>query len=191
MLKYSLAAALAAAGVASPVFAQDAEPAAAGPSQFGGFKAEAVAGTSDDIFVGGALGYDVQKGRFVFGGEIEATAALDKQCEVQTAAIQDRICVKLSRDLYAGGRIGFALGNSTLLYGKLGYTNLRLRDTYDPGTGGGTGFEFTRHLDGVRVGAGIEQKLGGSAYVKGEYRYSNYESNSWKHDGLIGIGFRF
>jgi outer membrane immunogenic protein len=191
MLKYCLAAALAAAGVASPVFAQDAEPAAAGPSQFSGFKAEAVAGISEEIFVGGGLGYDFQKGNFVFGVEGEATTSVGKDCEVLMSNIQDRLCLKLGRDLYAGGRIGMVLGRGALLYGKAGYTNLRLKDTYDPGTSGGTGFEFTRHLDGVRVGAGIEQKLGGSAYVKGEYRYSNYESNNWKHDGLVGIGFRF
>ncbi|HEX8063097.1 MAG TPA: outer membrane beta-barrel protein [Allosphingosinicella sp.] len=191
MLKYCLAAAVAAAGLATPVFAQDAEPAPAGPSQFNGFKAEAVAGITDDVFVGGALGYDFQKGKLVVGVEGEATTSIGRECEVLMSSIQDRLCVKLGRDLYAGGRVGIVVGSGTLLYAKAGYTNLRLKDTYDPGTAGGSGFEFTRHLDGVRVGAGIEQKLGSNAYVKGEYRYSNYESDSWKHDGLIGIGFRF
>jgi len=190
MFKYCLAAALASTVVASPVFAQDAGPAATEPS-FSGFKAEAVAGISEEVFVGGALGYDWQKGRFVFGVEGEATTSVEKDCEVLTPSFQDRVCLKLGRDLYAGGRVGVVLGRGTLLYGKAGYTNLRLKDTYDPGTSGGTAFEFTRHLDGVRVGAGLEQKLGSNAYIKGEYRYSNYESNNWKHDGLVGIGFRF
>jgi len=186
MLKYYLVAAATAAGLASPVSAQEAES-----GQFAGPKVEAVAGISEEIFVGGGLGYDFQKGKFVFGVDGEVTTSVEKDCEVLMSNIQDRLCLKLGRDLYAGGRVGFALGRGTLLYGKLGYSNLRLKDSYDPGTGGGSGFEFARKLDGVRVGAGLEQKLGRNAYVKGEWRYSNYENDNYKHDGLIGIGFRF
>lgn len=185
MIRFSLVAAAATAGVAAPASAQqEAAP-------FSGPRVEAVAGISEEVFVGGGVGYDVQKGRLVFGVEGEVTTSLEKDCEVLMSNIQDRLCLKLGRDLYAGGRVGFALGSSTLLYAKAGYSNLRLKDSYDPGTGGGSGFEFTRDLDGVRVGAGIEQKLGRSAYVKGEWRYSNYENDNYKHDGLIGVGFRF
>lgn len=185
MFRYLVAPALLAGLVATPALAQSQRPSFAGP------RVEAVAGTSDDIFVGGGLGYDFQSGKFVFGVEGEATTSLQSNCEILNTNVQDRICTKLGRDLYAGGRIGFALGRGTLLYGKAGYTNLRIKDKYDPGTSGGTGFEFTQNFDGIRVGAGIEQKLGRAAYVKGEYRYSNYEGNNWKHDGAIGIGLRF
>jgi outer membrane immunogenic protein len=99
--------------------------------------------------------------------------------------------VEAGRDLYVGARVGFALGTGTLIYGKGGYTNLRLKDTYDPGTSGGTAFEFAHDLDGFRIGGGIEQKLGSKAYVKGEYRYSDYEGGSRKHDAVVGIGLRF
>jgi hypothetical protein len=34
-----------------------------------------------------------------------------------------RDCRESGRDLYAGGRIGVVVDGSTLLYGKLGYTN--------------------------------------------------------------------
>ena len=54
-----------------------------------------------------------------------------------------------------------------------------------------TGFELSRNLDGIRVGGGIEQRLGSRAYVKGEYRYSNYEAGAWKQEGLVGLGLRF
>jgi len=185
MLKYYVAAIMVAAAVASPVSAQEE------PAPFAGPRVEAVAGISEEIFVGGGFGYDFQKGKLVFGVEGEVTTSVEKDCEVLTPGIQDRLCLNIGRDLYAGGRVGFAVGRTTLLYAKAGYTNLRLKDTYDPGTGGGTGFEFTRNLDGIRVGAGLEQKLGRNAYVKGEWRYSNYENDNYKHDGLIGIGFRF
>jgi outer membrane immunogenic protein len=185
MLKNYLAAAVAAAGVAGPTFAQD------GSAPFSGPRVEAVAGISDDVFFGGGLGYDFRRGKAVFGVEGEATTSLDRDCEVLNANVGDRLCLKVGRDLYVGGRIGFALGAGTLLYGKAGYTNLRLKDSYDPGTSGGTAFEFTRNLDGVRVGAGLEQRLGRNLYVKGEYRYSNYEAGNWKHDGVVGLGLRF
>lgn len=185
MLRYCLAAVVAAASLASPAVAQD------DPASFQGPKVEAVAGTDGGVILGGGLGYDFQRGKVVFGVEGEALTSTDRDCETLDATIQDRLCAKTDRDLYVGGRIGVALGTGTLLYGKAGYTNLRLNETYDPGTAPGTGFDIAYSLDGVRVGGGIEQKLGRSLYVKGEYRYSNYEAGFWKHDGVVGIGLRF
>jgi len=185
MLKYCLTAVAAAAAIATPAVAQeDSEP-------FTGPKVEAVAGTDGGLILGGGLGYDFQRGNIVFGLEGEALTSTDRDCETLDSTIQDRLCARTDRDLYAGGRIGFAVGAGTLVYGKLGYTNLRLDETYDPGTAPGTGFDIAYSLDGVRVGGGIEHKLGGSLYVKGEYRYSNYEGGAWKHDGVAGIGLRF
>ena len=37
----------------------------------------------------------------------------------------------------------------------------------------------------------MKVQLGRNAYVKGEYRYSDYEDGSFTHDGVIGLGFRF
>jgi outer membrane immunogenic protein len=185
MLKYCLAAVLAVAGVTSPALAQE------DPEPFAGPKVEALAGTDGGLILGGGLGYDFQRGKIVFGVEGEALTSTDRECETLDTTIQDRLCAKADRDLYAGGRIGVALGTGTLLYGKVGYTNLRLNETYDNGTAPGTGFDIAYSLDGVRVGGGIEQKLGRSLYVKGEYRYSNYEAGFWKHEGVAGIGLRF
>jgi outer membrane immunogenic protein len=84
-----------------------------------------------------------------------------------------------------------AIAPNTLLYGKAGYTNIRIGAFLDGGTGGGNNLLFSEELDGVRVGAGVEQKLGRNAFIKGEYRYSNYEAGQRKHDGVVGIGFRF
>jgi outer membrane immunogenic protein len=185
MMKYMIAPALVAGAFSAPAFAQD------NPALFTGPRVEAVVGTDGDLTYGGLLGYDVQGGKAVFGIEGEALLSNGRDCETLMSNIQDRLCVKAGRDLYVGGRIGFALGAGTLLYGKAGYTNLRLKETYDPGTSGGTAFEASRNLDGIRVGGGIEQKIGRNAFLKGEYRYSNYERGSRKHDGVVGIGFRF
>jgi outer membrane immunogenic protein len=171
--------------LAAPALAQS------DPAPFAGPRVEGLAGTDGGLLVGGGLGYDVQSGRAVFGAEGEALFSTNRDCDVLNTATQDRLCAKTGRDLYAGGRLGFAVGAGTLIYGKAGYTNLRLKESYDPGTSGGTAFEFSRTLDGVRVGGGIEQRLGSRAYVKGEYRYSNYEAGAWKQEGLVGVGLRF
>jgi outer membrane immunogenic protein len=70
--------------------------------------------------------------------------------------------------------------------------NTRLRLDYDanlPGTAG----DFSTHAtyDGLRVGAGVEQAIGRNAFVKAEYRYSNYEQGYSRHQAVGGFGFRF
>jgi outer membrane immunogenic protein len=192
MLKYCLAAALAVAGVASPVFAQGAEPAAAKPSEFTGFKVEGLAGYDEGFVYGVGAGYDLQLGRLVLGGEAELSDSTDKECLTAAFAPGDRFCAISGRNLYAGGRIGFAVAPRTLLYGKVGYANQRVTIDYTAGTPVAlASFRASDNLDGIRLGAGLEQKLGRNAYIKGEYRYSDYENGSFKHDGVVGIGFRF
>ena len=41
------------------------------------------------------------------------------------------------------------------------------------------------------IGLGAEVGLGNGAYLKSEYRYSNYEDGLGKNDILTGIGVRF
>src|SRR4051812_1816520 len=152
MLRLLLAAAAAAATaiVAAPA-------AASGPAQptFNGLHLEAVAGTDGDFFYGGAVGYDRRLGRLVLGIENEIDLADARHCITLDFSINDRLCERRKRDIYLGGRIGFVVLHATLVYAKLGYTNLRLGEHYDGGTAGGS-FHFTEKLDGVRLGAGIE-----------------------------------
>ena len=192
MFKYCLAAAVVAAGVASPVFAQDAEPAEK-PADFTGFKVEGLAGYDEGLVYGIGAGYDLQLGRLVLGAEAELSDSTDSEClPPGTFAPGDSFCGRAGRDISAGGRIGFTVAPRTLLYGKIAYTNHRIMLDYVAGTPATlASFESKFNLDGIRLGAGLEQKLGRNAYVKGEYRYSDYEDGSFKHDGVIGIGFRF
>lgn len=136
-------------------------------------------------------GYDVQSaGGGVFGIEGEVADASTKTCVNGVVAAGDRLCAKAKRDLYAGGRAGFTTG-STLIYGKAGYTNLRVGASYEDGTAGtAADFSNSRNLDGVRVGAGLEKNLGGMT-VKAEYRYSNYQDGVTRHQGVVGAGIRF
>jgi outer membrane immunogenic protein len=165
-------AAAAAALTATPAFAQNAAPA------FNGGHVEAVVGF-DSIHGGGdsetgvafgiAGGYDIRKGHAVFGIELEAA----------DSTISDS-GVSASRDLYAGGRLGVVIGDRGLLYAKAGYTNARA-------SFGGTGVNF----DGFRLGAGVEWMVGSNVSIRTEYRYSNYEDGLSRHQGLLGLGYRF
>lgn len=189
------AAALLAATAATPALAQS-DPA----TPFTGAHIEGIAGVdrvrsngSGDTGVtyGIAGGYDLQApSGTLFGIEGEVADASTDDCVRGVVLASDRLCAEAKRDLYAGGRVGFVTG-STLVYGKVGYTNLRVGGSYEDGTAS-TAADFTnnRNLDGVRVGAGLEKNLGRFS-VKAEYRYSNYEDGVSRHQGVVGAGVRF
>ncbi|WP_419826630.1 outer membrane protein [Sphingomonas sp.] len=145
-------------------------------------------GHSNGVAYGVAAGYDVQYRRAIVGVEGEFSDSNQKQCEGAQTAIDPEICAKLGRDFYAGGRVGVAVMPNAMVYGKAGYTNERVRVTYDDGT-----FRDRAHadLDGVRVGAGVEYQLFSNAYAKAEYRYSNYEQGFSRNQVVGGFGVRF
>lgn len=211
-----LLAAVAAAAVATPALAQD------GP--FNGPRVGAILGydalqpgstedsdirgddqTADGLVYGGDVGWDFQRRNMVFGVEGEVTGSTSK---VNNSPVDPNSFgygrVKAGRDLYLGARVGALLTPNTLLYAKGGYTNGRLDLTRGDGT-----ITLDRHfnLDGYRVGAGVEQAMGRRAYVKAEYRYSNYGNarleypngtntdnfsvDTDRHQVVVGAGIRF
>jgi len=185
MSKLIIAALVASTAIAAPAFAQDA----AASGSFTGAHVEAIGGWDrvqgegshdDGVLYGVGAGYDLQRGKAVFGIEGEATDSTQKQ---NLGALTE----KASRDLYVGGRIGYVLGGNNLLYAKAGYTNARFKvDGTDTGVTLADG-----NLDGVRVGAGVEHQLSNRAFVKAEYRYSNYEQGISRNQVLAGVGLRF
>lgn len=206
MRKVLLATAAASIGLAfaAPAFAQDGPP-VAGP--FTGLRAEALAGydniqdgsdgTSDGrdgVVYGGAIGYDFDAGGLVIGAEGEITGATTKARTNDVFATGDRFRLKAGRDLYAGGRIGYAVSPQALLYAKAGYTNAQVEGRYTLGT---ATVVDKSELDGFRVGAGAEYQMPSGAYIKAEYRYSNYgnldgyDIDLDRHQVVAGVGFRF
>jgi len=166
-------AAAAAAFAATPAFAQDTAPAAFNGGHvevIGGFDSIHGGGDSENgVAFGIAGGYDFRTGGAVIGLELEAAESTVSDSGVEAG-----------RDLYAGARIGGVIGERGLIYGKVGYTNARASFA-------GTGVNF----DGIRAGAGIEWMVGSNVSIRGEYRYSNYEDGLSRHQGVIGLGFRF
>lgn len=186
MKNVTIAAAIAASALASPVLAQET-------GDFSGVKGTAIAGydntdfgidgagstdNADGFLYGASLGYDTQSNNIVYGVEAEITESTGELTGGGAS-------VDASRDLYAGARLGFVVGDSALLYAKAGYTNARYT-----ASGGGFG-GIAGNADGVRVGAGIEYKLSDNAFVRGEYRYSNYEAGVSRNQVVGGVGFRF
>jgi outer membrane immunogenic protein len=192
MRKY-LVAALFAATAATPALAQTAE------TNLGGFRLEGLAGYettdvedegADGLTYGVGVGFDVQSGRAVFGVEAEAMESEIDQCVSDVEFSGDTLCANAGRDLYAGARVGTALGSNALIYAKAGYTNARINLDYTRGVVGDE-VRTRENLDGVRVGGGVQFGLGTNLYAKAEYRYSNYEQGFDKHQGLVGVGFKF
>lgn len=199
MNKFSIAAvaSVLALGVAAPAFAQSNEAA-----PFTGPRVEVLAGYDhiggnggrNGLVYGGALGYDAQVGGVVLGIDGEITGATTRGSDTNVVVTGDRFRVKAGRDLYVGGRLGYVISPQALIYAKAGYTNARIDQRYTT-----TALTLNDHddLSGYRLGAGLEYKVTGNAYIKAEYRYShygkldNYDINLNRHQVLGGVGFRF
>lgn len=200
-----LATALAATtAFAAPAFAQDQDPSFTGP------RAEIISGWdrvadgqsgshgNDGVVYGGAVGYDFQVGGAVIGFEGEATGSTNKATTTSVVVTNDSLRVKSGRDLYVGGRVGFLAGPRTLIYAKGGYTNAKLETRY---VNGASTVDTSANADGWRVGAGAEFMVSNNVYLKGEYRYSNYNKINGpsastsidldRHQVVGGVGIRF
>jgi outer membrane immunogenic protein len=196
MRKYVLAA-LVAGAVAAPAMAQDTMSSDRAP--FTGVRIEGIAGydrpssdtRANGVVYGVGAGFDFQAGGAVLGVEGEASDSTADRCVNGLGVAGDRTCISAGRDLYAGGRVGGLVTPSTLIYAKAGYTNARINVDYTGATGGPASFRVHDELDGVRVGAGVEHAMGRNAFVKVEYRYSNYEAGAERHQAVAGFGFRF
>lgn len=141
----------------------------------------------DGVRIGGAIGYDMALGESVTIG-VEAgggyTVAGDATGQVGTTAYR----VTAGHDFDASLRLGFRATPTTLAYAKGGYANSQfsLRTTTASST-----VTVSDDEDGWRIGAGVEQSLGGQFYAKAEYRYTDYGNDVSRHQGLVGLGYRF
>lgn len=223
MKKFCAILAAGSALASASAFAQEATPAA----NFEGPRIEALVGydnhrsgsevdiddsrdlkqSIDGVSYGVGIGYDFAAGdQMTIGAEAEITessAGWDNNNDQINVFNLGR--VNAGRDIYVGGRIGYAVSPTTLLYAKAGYTNARYNFQGSDGT---TDLSQRLDTDGYRVGAGVEHKLGTNAFVKLEYRYSNYgegeidfngetpdssrfDIDTDRHQIMTGLGYRF
>jgi len=158
----------------------------------------------DSIAYGAAVGFDFNAGNLVLGVEGEYSDSAAEQDFNETIDGTEFLGqIGIGRDIYVGGRVGFTAAPRTLIYAKGGYTNTAIESAF---TSGGDRIDFDTTVDGWRLGAGVEQMLGQNAYVKAEYRYSNYNGLQFdddlfgdedididldRHQVIAGVGFRF
>jgi len=159
----------------------------------------------DGVAWGAGVGYDYDMGSTVLGVEAEWMQSEAKTDFDTTGFTTYGISnIEAGRDLYLGARAGVKVTPKTLAYVKAGYANAKMNVLATDNT---TDVETDLNLDGWRAGAGIEQKVGDTIYIKGEYRYSQYqegeveapsglESDRFdvdldRHQFLVGVGARF
>ena len=178
-MRILVAAAFAAAIIATPALAQDED--------FSGFHIVAVGGAESTqsnginktgVVYGASVGFDGDVGGAIIGAEAEGTLGTVKWCTTGP------VCVDSGRDLYGGVRIGKRISSNNMVYIKAGYTNARVNVS----TGGPT--VASTDLDGVRVGLGLEGRSKNMLF-RAEYRYSNYEAGFTRHQIVLGVGFHF
>lgn len=156
----------------------------------GGFDSVSVLGASDEgVAFGVAAGYDFALSETVFAG-IEASVddSTTKECARDIDVVGDELCIKTGRDLSAVVRLGTKLSAADQLYVLGGYTNARLKVTYDDGV---DSFGEGANGDGVRLGAGYRRTFSNNVFAKLEYRYSNYEADFSRHNVLAAVGVTF
>jgi len=144
----------------------------------------------DGLTYGVGIGYDAALGENLRAG-VEAelsdsTAKWDNNNGVPNTFNLGR--VSADRDIYLGGRLGLVTSPSTMVYVKAGYTNARYGLI---GTDGTVSRDQRLDTDGYRVGAGVEHQISGNAYVKAEYRYSNYTKGEFDFNGTTPDSSRF
>jgi len=188
---------------ANTAFAQEAEKTPA--QSFAGPRAEVTVGldqSGDDAFLGkeltgmragGAVGFDVAVAkRVTLGVEAGIGWMVAGHAKVGPFPPNDPNTYNLSagRDIDVSGRLGYALSPKTLIYGKVGWASQSYNTEISSG-----GQSSSKKSDGLRLGAGLEQKLTSNVYAKAEYRYTSYSDvgnlKNDRHQLLTGIGVRF
>ncbi|MFN3389677.1 MAG: outer membrane protein [Allosphingosinicella sp.] len=138
------------------------------------------------VVFGVGVGYDFAVGPGAsLGIDLEAS---ESTADFNFAEAGDSAELNIGRDLYAGARLTFPVSPAANMYLKAGYTNLRVGATI---VEDGDIFSDSANADGLRAGIGAQFMLGTSAYLGGEYRYSNYEADLSRHQAVATLGFRF
>jgi len=154
------------------------------------------------ITFAGELGYDLRAGdRFVAG--VYGGVDFSSVARCQEVFGGDEACLEADRTITLGARAGFQRSRNLLLYAKGGYSRTRLTLTYESGESGIGPIDEDEEAEGFHVGGGLELGLGGGAYSRLEYVYTDYADGRIDLDDariatdmnrqqvLVGIGYRF
>ncbi|MCV0397755.1 MAG: porin family protein [Rhizobiaceae bacterium] len=144
---------------------------------------------ADGIDAGGFVGYQQQNGQFVYGVEADANYS-DRNGNNATTLGRTRL------EGTVRARAGIAASDNVLVYGTAGGAVGKTRIADAAGEDSQTALGWT-------AGAGVDVKATERVFVRGEYRYTDYgsetfdtgsgpqEVSSSSHKGLVGLGVRF
>lgn len=130
--------------------------------------------TDTNVSGGGQLGYNLQRGSFVFGAEADFGGMALNNLKVSPA--NPAIIAQAESGLYADvtARLGYAAGLA-LIYAKGGYAyydgRLIANDT-------GVGQASVSGVSGWTAGGGLEYKIKPAWSVKAEYQYFDFGAQS-------------
>jgi outer membrane immunogenic protein len=138
----------------------------------------------EGIFGGGQIGFNVQRGNFVFGieADLQASDINDKARFVTGAG--DVVTLKSEFDWFGTvrGRIGYAM-DRTLIYFTGGFAFGGVDNSV---TINGVKFGKDSTETGYVLGGGIEHKFGPSWSLKGEYQFISLDASN----DNVPLGFR-
>ncbi|MBA84963.1 outer membrane protein [Thalassobius sp. S69A] len=126
------------------------------------------------------LGYDVQNGQYVYGGEFSyASADITGSEDCNNPAFQCAFEVEKVASLR--GRIGYLVAPKTLVYGTLGVTRAEATGFVDSG-GGPIGEDNT--INGVVYGIGMEKMIGERSRLRAAILRHDFDGEDFQTDIL-------
>lgn len=161
-------------------------------------------------FTGGFFaGYGHTFNRVYVGLELEAEAAnfaWEHDRETEGGGGRD-FAVEKRGGYGASVRVGYALPNGGLLYGRIGAVQTRFNTIYNRGNNDLTWINRSDTLDGTRIGVGAEIPASENTFVRMDYSYTRYSDSvdflteQGEPDDMsfenseslvrLGLGFRF
>lgn len=137
----------------------------------------------------GFLGYDAQLGRLlVVGGEVGIGGG-GKTLSVESQTGDYSLKPRWTWDI--SGRVGILPAPNVLLYGRVGYSWLRTREITDFRAANLQDLSASGTEKGFLWGGGVESKLAGGFFARGEYSRSDYGAGLISSKVQLGVGFGF
>ena len=140
----------------------------AGPLSFDGFGSEGVFGTV-------VVGYDRMLTSRIVGG-IFADYDFASNVSTDISIFDSSVSFDQKNTFAIGARLGLLTSPTTLWYGTAGYTQTEF-DLKSIGLG-------TPDFRGFFVGGGVESQLHGGWNLRAEYRFSQFDSESFEYDSF-------
>lgn len=129
----------------------------------------------------GLVGCDMRVERFVFGAFADYTWHDDSEFTISASLppIFSGNVVEMSIDneWSIGGRAGYLVTPDVLAYGLVAYSKMEMSDLDLLSSLGGPSFDFGE-FDGWAFGGGVDVALGGNLFLKAEYRWTDYDSET-------------